>query len=141
MGISRIGGLAEGGNMSEGTGVAAASGIPSLEKPRLLFFYSRRSGHCRRVEGFLAQVLQRRQNHETFVVHRIDSDERPDLVDRFRVEELPTLLIVDGRRVRARLARPKGCRDIETLLKPWLNGNSAGFQARSGEVGTLPGRG
>jgi hypothetical protein len=34
-------------------------------KPRLLFLYSARDGRARRVEGYLAQVLQRRRNHET----------------------------------------------------------------------------
>ena len=31
---------------------------PLTEQPRLVFFHSSLSGHCRRVEGFLAQVLQ-----------------------------------------------------------------------------------
>ncbi len=34
-------------------------------KPSLVFFHSASSGRCRRVEGFLAQVLQRRANHDT----------------------------------------------------------------------------
>jgi hypothetical protein len=33
--------------------------------PGLLFFHSPTEGSSRRVEGFLAQVLQRRRNHET----------------------------------------------------------------------------
>ena len=89
-------------------------------RPRLVFFTSPLSGHCRRVEGFLAQVLQRRRNHGTFRVVRVDAGERPDLVDRFEVTELPTLVVVDGRAVRARLERPRGCREIERLLAPWL---------------------
>jgi thioredoxin-like negative regulator of GroEL len=89
-------------------------------RPRLVFFTSPLSGHCRRVEGFLAQVLQRRRNHGTFRVVRVDAEERPDLVDRFEVTELPTLVVVDGRAVRARLERPRGCREIERLLAPWL---------------------
>ena len=51
-----------------------------VAKPRLLFFTSSVSGHCRRVEGFLAQVLQRRRNHGTFRLLRIDESERPDLL-------------------------------------------------------------
>ena len=54
-------------------------------KPRLIFFTSSLSGQCRRVEGFLAQVLQRRRNHGTFRVLVVDEDERPDLVSRFGV--------------------------------------------------------
>ena len=89
-------------------------------KPRLIFFTSSVSGHCRRVEGFLAQVLQRRRNHGTFRLYRVEENERPDLVERFHVGTLPTLVVVEGRRERARLERPRGCRDIEQLLAPWL---------------------
>ena len=53
------------------------------ELPRLVFFHSALSGNCRRVEGFLAQVLQRRRNHGTFNVVRVAEEERPDLLERF----------------------------------------------------------
>jgi thioredoxin-like negative regulator of GroEL len=89
-------------------------------RPRLVFFHSKLSGRCRRVQGFIAQVLQRRKNHGTFVLHQIDVDERPDLVERFRIDETPTLLVVADRRVQCRLTHPRGCRDIEDMLKPWL---------------------
>src|SRR5881227_771737 len=89
-------------------------------KPGLVFFHSSVSGNCRRVEGFLAQVLQRRRNHGTFKLYRVDNEERPDLVERFRVETFPTLVVVEAKRVRARLERPRGCREIETFLAPWL---------------------
>jgi len=42
------------------------------------------------VEGFLVQVLQRRR------------------------------VVVEGKTVRDRLERPRGCRDIEGFLAPWL---------------------
>lgn len=93
---------------------------PRVAQPKLLFFTSSVSGHCRRVEGFLAQVLQRRRNHGTFRLHVIDENERPELVERFKVTTLPTLVVVQGRTERARLERPRGCRDIEALLTPWL---------------------
>ena len=57
------------------------------DKPRLLFFYSPTSGRDRRVEGFLAQVLQRNRNQQTFSVHRIDIAARPDLAARFRIRD------------------------------------------------------
>ena len=91
-----------------------------VAQPKLLFFTSSVSGHCRRVEGFLAQVLQRRRNHGTFRLHVIDENERPELVKRFKVTTLPTLVVVEGRAEQARLERPRGCRDIEALLTPWL---------------------
>jgi len=90
-------------------------------KPGLVFFHSSVSGHCRRVEGFLAQVLQRRKNHGTFRLYRVDELERPDLVQRFNVQTLPTLVVVEDKQVQARLEHPRGCREIERFLAPWLN--------------------
>ena len=103
--------------MGSGTAVQTEATV----KPRLVFFHSSLSGQCRRVEGFLAQVLQRRRNHGTFKLYRVAEEERPDLVERFGVETTPTLVVVEGRHVRARLERPRGCRDIEAFLAPWLN--------------------
>jgi thioredoxin-like negative regulator of GroEL len=94
---------------------------PTGEQPRLVFFHSTLSGHCRRVEGFLAQVLQRRQNHGTFTVVRVAEEERPDLLDRFKIDTLPTLVVVQGKSVAGRLEHPRGCREIEGFLAPWLN--------------------
>ena len=90
-------------------------------QPGLVFFHSAVSGSCRRVEGFLAQVLQRRRNHGTFKLYRVAQEERPDLVEKFAIEGLPTLVVLEGKRVRARLERPRGCREIEEFLAPWLN--------------------
>jgi thioredoxin-like negative regulator of GroEL len=89
-------------------------------KPGLVFFHSSVSGRCRRVEGFLAQVLQRRRNHETFRFYSVASEERPDLVEKFGIRQLPALVVVENKSVRARLESPRGCRDIETFLAPWL---------------------
>jgi thioredoxin-like negative regulator of GroEL len=93
----------------------------ALERPRLVFFHSSASGRSRRVEGFLAQVLQRRSNHKTFRIVRVDADSNTDLVERFKVETIPTLVIVENKRVRGRLPDPHGCRDIEKFLAPWLH--------------------
>jgi thioredoxin-like negative regulator of GroEL len=100
-----------------------AVAIPALEQQqlRLVFFHSASSGHCRRVEGFLAQVLQRRRNHGTFNVVHVAEEERPDLLQRFRIQTLPTLVVVEGKSVAGRLERPRGCREIEGFLAPWLN--------------------
>ena len=92
-----------------------------VRKPRLVFFHSALSGNCRRVEGFLAQVLQRRRNHETFQLYNVAREERPDLLERFEIAKVPTLVVVEGKSVRARLESPRGCREIERFLGPWLH--------------------
>jgi thioredoxin-like negative regulator of GroEL len=89
-------------------------------KPGLVFFQSKSSGRCRRVEGFLAQVLQRRANHDTFTIVRVDADAQTELAERFRIETIPTLVVVADKRAQAWLPNPQGCRDIEQFLAPWL---------------------
>ena len=89
-------------------------------KPLLIFFGSGRSGPCRRAEGFLAEVLQRRRNHESFVVRHVEVESRPELAERYRIEQLPTILVVEDKRLRMRLEKPRGCVEIQTALAPWL---------------------
>ena len=91
-----------------------------LARPRLVFFFDRYSGMSRRVEGYLSQVLQRRGNHESSRLRFVEVSDHPELVERFRVDQVPTLLVVDGNRVSARIVMPRGCRDIEQALGPWL---------------------
>jgi thioredoxin len=88
--------------------------------PMLAFFHSARSGRCRRVEGFVAQVLQRRQNHDTFTIVRVEQEEHPEVFERFGVEKVPTLLVVEDKKVGGRLESPRSCREIERFLSPWL---------------------
>ena len=91
------------------------------ERPLLLFFYDERCGRSRRVDGFLAHVLQHRRNHDAFRLHRVEVSARPDLVERLRVDEVPSLLVVDGKRVRGRVAAPRSSVEIEGVLRPWLS--------------------
>ena len=90
-------------------------------RPRLVFFYSPQSGRCRRVEGFVAQVLQRRRNHETFDLVRVSVDRRPDLAERFGIAEVPTICIVEGRKLKRRVVAPRGCKELEPELEPWVH--------------------
>jgi len=92
-----------------------------LEQPRLVFFYSPQSGRCRRVEAFIAQVLQRRRNHETFRLVRVSVEQRPDLAEKFGIEQVPTVCVVEGRKLRRRIVTPRGCRELERELEPWLH--------------------
>jgi thioredoxin-like negative regulator of GroEL len=100
--------------------MTAAASKAVTAKPSLVFFHSASSGRCRRVEGFLAQVLQRRSNHDTFEILRVDADEHSELVDQFKIETIPTLVVVAEKRAQAWLPNPQGCRDIERFLAPWL---------------------
>jgi thioredoxin-like negative regulator of GroEL len=89
-------------------------------KPLLLFFSSKTNGRSRRAEGFLAQVLQRRRNHETFSIRFVAQEDHPELVERFRIAATPTIVVVDRAKVQGRLVEPRGCDEIQTFLAPWL---------------------
>jgi thioredoxin-like negative regulator of GroEL len=88
--------------------------------PRLVFFHSAQSGRCRRVEGFIAQVLQRRQNHDTFTLYHVAKEREPALFERFGIKNVPTLVVVEDKAVCGRLEVPRSCRAIEGFLAPWL---------------------
>jgi thioredoxin-like negative regulator of GroEL len=93
---------------------------PGRQAPRLVFFYSPQCGASRRAEALLGHVLQHNRNHDTFVVHRVDVSERPDLARRFAVRATPSVCVVDQKRVVARGVRPRTVSDLRALLGPWL---------------------
>jgi hypothetical protein len=72
------------------------------------------------VAGFLAQVLQRRKNHFSFEIRNIVQEERPDLFERFAIERVPTLMVIEDKQVRASLVEPRGSGEITLFLAPWL---------------------
>jgi thioredoxin-like negative regulator of GroEL len=89
-------------------------------KPGLVYFHSCRSGKCRRIEGYIAQVLQHRRNHDTFKYYAVAQEERPDLLEKFGIVLTPTLVVLEQKAVKARLEGPRGSKDIEHFLAPWL---------------------
>jgi hypothetical protein len=99
---------------------ARAQLVDRVAKPILVFLYSPTSGGSRRAEGFLAQVLQRRRNHDTFDLRRVNVEERPDLAARLGVDSVPAIVVIEGKRVRARLERPRGCAELSAALAAWL---------------------
>ena len=91
-----------------------------MDKPGLVYFHSTRSGKFRRIEGYIAQVLQHRRNHDTFRYYAVAQEERPDLLAKFGIELTPTLLVLESKAVAARLESPRGSKEIERFLAPWL---------------------
>jgi thioredoxin-like negative regulator of GroEL len=51
----------------------------------------------------------------------VDVGKRPDLAERLRVEEVPTLLVVEDRRVVCRICSPRGSRELRRELARWLH--------------------
>ena len=71
------------------------------ERPLLVFFTSQRSGPARRMESLLAHIA--RTERDSLQVKLVDVDARPDLAAKFRISEVPSLALVKGKRVVARL--------------------------------------
>ncbi len=91
--------------------------------PVLLFFTTRRSGPARRMESLLAHLA--RKERARVRVSRIDADESPEWVERLKVTEVPTLVLLKERRPVARLEGRVSAPQIERMLAPYLEGEVA----------------
>lgn len=93
----------------------------ATKPPLLLLFGEYTSGQSRRMDGFVAHVLQRRHNHGSFRYRIVLREQRPDLFERFHVDDAPTLLVVHDGAVQARLTGYHRPSAVEQLLAPWLH--------------------
>jgi thioredoxin-like negative regulator of GroEL len=91
--------------------------------PLLVFFSSRRSGPSRRMESLLAHIA--RKERDRLRVNKVDVDDRPDLAERFRVQQVPSLALVVEKRVVSRLDGRATAPRIESMLEPHLDGVEA----------------
>ena len=57
-----------------------------------------------------------RKERQRLRVARVDVDERPELAERFRVAVVPTIVLVDGKRVVGRLDGRVSAPKIEQLV-------------------------
>jgi len=97
------------------------------DRPLLVFFTSRRSGPARRMESLLAQIA--RKERSRLQVRKVDVDERPDLAQRFRVGQVPSLAVVVRKRMVERLEGRVTAPRIEALLEPYLAQEAPGKAA------------
>ena len=84
----------------------------------LLFFSSPRSGPSRRMESLLAHIA--RKERERLKVVQVDVDAKRELADRLGVLAAPTLVLVRGKRIIARLEGRVSAPRIEAMLEPHL---------------------
>jgi thioredoxin-like negative regulator of GroEL len=93
--------------------------MPADTRPMLVFFCSRRSGPARRMESLLAH-LARKERHR-LRIRRVDVDDNPQLAERFRIETVPTLVLVVGKQAVGRLDGRASAPRIEALLAQHLD--------------------
>ena len=86
--------------------------------PLLVFFTSRRSGPARRMESLLAHIA--RKDRGRLRVTKVDVDDRPELAERFKVGQVPSLALVVEQRVVSRLDGRATAPRIESMLEPHL---------------------
>lgn len=67
----------------------------------LIFFSSVSSGPARRMDSLVANIARKERRY--LRVLYVDIDERPDLARRFRVQAVPTLVLVKQGRVVERI--------------------------------------
>lgn len=91
----------------------------SADRPLLVFFTSQRSGPARRMESLLAHIA--RKERDSLRVRLVDVDERPDLAAKFRISQVPSLALVKGKRVVARLEGRATAPKIESMLDEQLD--------------------
>jgi len=70
------------------------------------------------MESLLAHIA--RKERATLRVRRVDVDERPDVAKRFSIAEVPSLALVKGKKVVARLEGRSTAPKIESMIDPHL---------------------
>ena len=86
--------------------------------PMLVFFTRRTSGPARRMESLLAHLA--RKERDRLRVWRVDADEHPRLMRKFAVDEVPSLVLVVGRKVVGRIDGRVNLPQIEEFLQEHL---------------------
>ena len=87
-------------------------------RPLLVFFSSQRSGPSRRMESLVAHVA--RKERERLRVIQVDVEQRTDLVEKLSVRDVPTLVLVVGRKAVGRLSGRASAPKIDALLAEHL---------------------
>ena len=86
----------------------------SDDKPLLIFFTSQRSGPARRMESLLAHLARKERTRVR--VMRVDVEAQPELAGKFRVRDVPTLVLVKRKRAVDRIAGRASAPAIEAML-------------------------
>ena len=90
----------------------------SDDKPLLVFFTSESSGPARRMESLLAHLARKERTRVRIM--RVEVDDQPELAARFRVTDVPTLVLVKRKQVVDRLDGRASAPKIEAMLAKHL---------------------
>ena len=88
-------------------------------RPLLVFFGASHSGPARRMESLVAHLA--RKERARLRVTQVDVNEQPELEELFRVDTVPTLALIQEKRVVGRLEGRVSAPRIERMLEPHLD--------------------
>ena len=91
----------------------------SDDKPLLVFFTSERSGPARRMESLLAHLARKERTRVRIM--RVEVDDQPDLAAKFRVTDVPTLVLVRRKQVVDRIEGRASAPKIDAMLAKHLS--------------------
>jgi len=72
------------------------------------------------MESLLAHIA--RKERDRLRVTKVDTDKRPDLAERFGVDDIPTLVLVKDKHTVARISGRASAPRIEQMIEPHLDG-------------------
>ena len=80
--------------------------VTNSDKPVLIDFWATWCGPCRMIAPFVEEIAAER---EDILVGKVDVDTEPELAKDFGIVSIPTLILVEGGREKARVMgyRPK----------------------------------
>ena len=80
--------------------------VTNSDKPVLIDFWATWCGPCRMIAPFVEEIAAER---EDILVGKVDVDTEPELAKSFGIVSIPTLILVEGGREKARVMgyRPK----------------------------------
>lgn len=96
----------------------AAARNGAAAKALLLFFHSPRSGPSRRMDGLVSWLYVRER--QRLCLRMVDIDVEGDIASRFDVSDVPTLILVKGRRVVSRLDGKVTGKQLDDSMLPHL---------------------
>jgi thioredoxin-like negative regulator of GroEL len=98
--------------------VRAPEAAEATRLPALVFVSRRQDGASRRMQSLVAWVKVTQKKRLRVV--EIDADSSPTLLDRLGVTTVPSLVLIEDRRVVGRLEGRATGRQIDELVRPYL---------------------
>ena len=92
--------------------------VTAKSAPTLLFFTSVRSGPARRTESLLTTLVRKERGRLKLLT--VDADASPAFAQALGVADVPTLVLVRGRRPVGRIEGRASSSQIEAIIRPHL---------------------